>query len=444
MLKNILRLRWRRARPSSGVTNQGNTTNRPLLWEDDPPAEIRPRRAREDSPAAGAFRPAAASRRGGPGMPLEFEDPDGDGNLRPIKDRFAKPKTPWWRPASKVGRIFLATGAVVVLGGLFTAGLMIKRSLERDARFRIAGSENIQASGLTEVSRAQMLPVFGEDIGRNIFFVPLSERRRELEQIPWIEHAIVMRLLPNQIRVSVVERTPVAFTRHGAQIGLVDANGVLLNMTPATMAKRHYSFPVLTGLDPGDSAAGRKERMEVYQRLMSELDAGGKHDSEQISEIDLTDPEDARVLIPEQGGDILAHFGEDHFLERYERYQAHIAEWRQQYPHLASVDLRYDNQVVLQMASGKEAADPAPGSAGPASAATTASDAAAADAKAKPAAKAAGGATRKSKPSHVKKHAAPARRTGAQSGKKPIPRGMDAARTAGRKTGATAGVSQGG
>ena len=52
--------------------------------------------------------------------------------------------------------------------------------------------------------------------------------------------------------------------------------------------------------------------------------------------------------MPEQGADILAHFGEDHFLERYQRYKAHIAEWRQQYPKLAAVDLRYDQQVVLR------------------------------------------------------------------------------------------------
>jgi len=32
----------------------------------------------------------------------------------------------------------------------------------------------------------EMLPVFGEDIGRNIFFVPLNERRKQLEAIPWV------------------------------------------------------------------------------------------------------------------------------------------------------------------------------------------------------------------------------------------------------------------
>jgi cell division protein FtsQ len=137
---------------------------------------------------------------------------------------------------------------------------------------------------------------------------------------------------------------------------------VLLTMPAAAMAAHHYSFPVITGIDGGDPAASRRARMAVYQRMMGDLDSTGQHFSQQISEIDLTDPEDARVLMPEQGADILAHFGEDHFLERYQRYKAHIAEWRQQYPNLAAVDLRYDQQVVLQMASGKETStDSAPG-----------------------------------------------------------------------------------
>jgi cell division protein FtsQ len=353
-------------------------------------------------------------------LPLEFDDPDDDGVLRPTADRFGKSKRPWWRPASTVGRVFLSAGALLVLGAFTTACLLVRHSLERDARFCIAGTEDIQATGLTEVSRSEMMPVFGEDIGRNIFFVPIDQRRRALEQIPWIERATVMRVLPDQIRVAVVERQPVAFTRHREQIGLVDANGVLLAMAPATMAKHHYSFPVLTGIDAGDSADSRKARMDVYLRMMAELDADGKHNSEQISEIDLTDPEDARVLMPEQGADVLAHFGEDRFLERYQRYQAHIAGWRQQYPHLAAVDLRYDNQVVLEMASGKETAETSSGDA-----ATPSPDAkpmsGAKPSGAKPlAAKTSGAKTsdasaaKKTKPAQDKKHAAPAKRAAAQ------------------------------
>lgn len=284
-------------------------------------------------------------------MPDPDEDDDDFGNSR--RQRFDEPvRGPWWRPATKWGRIFLACGVLTVAGIVITAGFVFKTYLERDSRFRITGTGNIQTTGLSEVTRADLLPVFGEDVGRNVFFVPLNDRRKQLEKIPWIQKATVMRVLPDQLRISVVERTPVAFVRHGQQIGLVDGNGVLLSMAASSMTKHHYSFPVVTGIDAGDPLTSRKARMAVYGRLISGLDSTGQHLSEQISEIDLTDPEDARILMPEQGTDILAHFGDDQFLARYQRYKAHIAEWRQQYPHLASVDLRYEQQVVLEMAPG--------------------------------------------------------------------------------------------
>lgn len=281
-------------------------------------------------------------------MPLEMDDPDDDAP-RPRR-RFDGPKGRWWRPATKLGRILLGTGILAIAGSLVAGYVALSKFLKRDSRFRITGLANIESAGLIEVPRAEILPVFGADVGKNIFFVHLGDRRKQLEQIPWVEHATVMRLLPDQIRVSIVERKPVAFVRIGQQIELVDANGVLLSMAPATIARHHYSFPVVTGIDPSDSQASRRARMAVYQRLIGDLDSNGQHLSNQISEIDLTDPEDARVLMPEEGADILAHFGDEQFLTRYQRYKAHIAEWRAQYPNLAAVDLRYGQQVVLQMA----------------------------------------------------------------------------------------------
>jgi cell division protein FtsQ len=290
-------------------------------------------------------------------MPVAMDDEDDDGaSVRTKPRKFGdEPSRPWWRPGTKIGRGLLGISAIAVISACGASAYALKSFLERDPRFRIAGTSNIQATGLAEVSRSDMLPVFGEDVGRNVFFVPLRERRKQLEQIPWIERATVMRLLPDQIRVSVVERKPVAFVRQGSQIGLVDGNGVLLTMPAAMMSHHHYSFPVVTGINGRDPAPSRKNRMAMYLRMVGELDANGQHLSDQLSEIDLTDPEDARVLMPEQGTDILAHFGEDHFLERYQRYKAHIAEWRQQYPKLAEVDLRYEQQVVLQMAGGANA-----------------------------------------------------------------------------------------
>src|ERR1035438_6825607 len=345
MLRGYIEI-WRFSRPCSGPMRSSDNPTRPIVWEDEAPMEPRFRRVQQGVPRSGRMLP---------GMPLEMTDPDGTDSTSEGGARLAGPRSSWWRPASMLGRVSLGLAAAMVLGGLVTGGYFLKATIDRDARFRSAGAGNIEAVGLNEVTRAEMLPVFGEDIGRNIFFVDLAERRRQLEEIPWVERATVMRLLPDQIHVTVVERHPVAFARQGQQFGLVDANGILLAMTPSAMARNHYSFPTLSGIDPRDPQTSRKARMELYLRMLADLDSGGQKLSEQISEIDLTDPEDARVTM--QDDDTLLHFGEDHFLDRYQRYKAHIAEWRQQYPKLAAVDLRYDQQVVLEMAKGTSAVE---------------------------------------------------------------------------------------
>jgi cell division protein FtsQ len=207
--------------------------------------------------------------------------------------------------------------------------------------------------GNSEVSRPELLAIFGEDIGRNIFFVPLEDRRKQMEALPWIAHATVMRLMPDQLRIAVTERTPVAFVHNGSRAGLVDGEGVLLDMPPKA-AEKHYSFPVITGINESEPLSTRAARMKIYERFVHDLDATGEHVSSKLSEVDLSDPEDVRAVIADGDRSLLIHFGDENFLERYHGYQAHLAEWRQQYPRLAAVDARYDTQFVLEMTPGRD------------------------------------------------------------------------------------------
>ena len=157
-------------------------------------------------------------------------------------------------PTSVAGKIFAGAVALAPLVIAASAIYATRSYLLHDERFLIPASSQIQTVGNTHLTRAQLLSVFGEDIERNIFKVPLQTRREDLERLPWVEHATVMRLLPNRIRVSVTERTPVAFVRQGTHIGLVDAAGVLLDMPENSAGDPHYSFPVLTGVVAGRSA----------------------------------------------------------------------------------------------------------------------------------------------------------------------------------------------
>ncbi len=255
-------------------------------------------------------------------------------------------------PRSGRGWIVSAVFLLLSLAACAGAGLMLRDLVLRNEKFVIPSASFIEFEGNRHATRAQLLSVFGGDLERNIFQVPLEERRAALKQTPWVAHATVMRLLPNRLRVSIVERTPVAFVREGNHVELVDVNGVLLNMPVGSAAKEHYSFPVVTGIVAGDPLSTRSARMKIFSRFTSELDAGGEKISEKLSEVDLSDPEDVKALIPDHSSDVLVHFGEDDFLGRYRRYEQHLAEWRTVYPRLSAVDMRYERQVVLEMQPG--------------------------------------------------------------------------------------------
>jgi cell division protein FtsQ len=225
------------------------------------------------------------------------------------------------------------------------AGAAVYRYGEHSWRFRIESSDNIEISGTHNVTHAQVMEVLGGDIGRNIFFIPLSERKAQLEKIPWVESASVMRFVPNRLSVEIHERTPVAFARVGSRIMLIDGGGTLMELPGP--GKQKYSFPVIVGMNPGEPLSTREARMKIYNDLVRQLDADGSRYSQALSEVDISDPDDVKVETNDSGGAVLVHLGSADYLSRYRIYVTHIQAWRQQFEKLESVDLRYDKQIIV-------------------------------------------------------------------------------------------------
>lgn len=309
-----------------------------------------------DDAAEGFYRPQAGPsaevrkpRR--PQRDANAEADDGEPFLRTRRRvRVQRGLLPAWT-RTRWGRSVVAAGVLAAAGTAVMAVLAANHFLHHDARFRIESAQSITTQGNRELTRGRVLAVFAPDIGRNLFDVPLAERRAEMEKLPWVEEATVMRVLPNRLRVSVRERRPVAFAEVDGRIELVDAAGVLLAMSPQEMAARHYSFPVVKGLNPREPQELRAARMRQYEGFLSALDAGGQNVSAKLSEIDLTDPEDVKATVSASGKDLLLHFGHRDYAARWQNYVAHVAEWEARYPNLAGVDLRYRNEVVLKMAA---------------------------------------------------------------------------------------------
>jgi len=242
------------------------------------------------------------------------------------------------------GLTWLVIGAAAV----FLCGMIVAAVYhygEHSWRFRVDSSDDIEIAGLRNVTRQQVMEVMGGDIGRNIFFIPLAERQKQLEQIAWVESASVMRFVPNRLRIELHERTPVAFARVGSKISLIDAGGTLMDLPSAS--KKKYSFPVILGMNSSEPHSSREARMKVYSELAKQLDSGGAHYTQDVSEVDLSDLDDVKVMANDPGGQILVHLGSSDFLDRYKIFVSHVREWRQQFAKLDSVDLRYDNQIVV-------------------------------------------------------------------------------------------------
>jgi cell division protein FtsQ len=246
-------------------------------------------------------------------------------------------------PKKTASRLLWASlaAAILCVGAIAAAGLY--EYSERSWRFRVESSDNIDVTGMQNVTKAQIMEVMGADIGRNIFFVPLSQQKAQLEQIPWIESASVMRFVPNRLKVEIHERTPVAFARVGPRILLIDTGGMLMELPP----KRKYSFPVILGMNPGEPLSTRAPRMKAYNELVQELDSSGARFSQDLSEVDLSDLDNLKVRTNDPAGDVLIELGSADYLKRYQTYVSHVQQWRQQFQKLESVNLRYDNQVIV-------------------------------------------------------------------------------------------------
>jgi cell division protein FtsQ len=276
-------------------------------------------------------------------LDVEQESPFLRGQKRVSVRRGSLPK----KAAARLSWVLLAAGVVFVCGtgiaGIYHYG-------EHSWRFRVESSDDIEIAGmnnakLQNVSRSQVIEVMGGDIGRNIFFIPLEQRQKQLEQIPWVESASVMRFVPNRIRIEIQERTPVAFARVGSKISLIAADGTLMDL-PAG-GKHKFSFPVILGMNSGEPHSSREARMKVYNELVGQLDSGGAHYSQDLSEVDLSDTDDVKVMASDPGGEVMVHLGSLDFLDRYKIFVSHVREWRQQFDRLDSVDLRYDNQIIV-------------------------------------------------------------------------------------------------
>ncbi len=213
--------------------------------------------------------------------------------------------------------------------------------------------DQIEVTGNRIVSREAVLQQFVHDRNRSVVQVPLDARRSQLEQIPWVESASVQRILPNRLRVELTERTPVAFARNGNDLALIDGHGVILDRPRG----EELHFPIVTGVSEDVPRDQRDKRMQTYEEFMKDVELVRGGSSDRVSEIDLSNPKDLRVVMTGLAGGndrqaVTIHFGSNEFAGKYKMLIDNFSQWQANAGFVQSIDLQYSRQVVVNPDGG--------------------------------------------------------------------------------------------
>jgi cell division protein FtsQ len=213
--------------------------------------------------------------------------------------------------------------------------------------------DQIEVNGNRIVSREAVLQQFVHDRNRSVLRVPLDARRGQLEQIPWVESASVQRILPNRLRIELTERTPVAFARIGNELALIDARGVILDRPRG----EELHFPIVSGVSEDLPRDQREKRMQTCEEFMKDVDLVRGGSSDRVSEIDLSNPKDLRVVMTglANAGDsqaVTIHFGSSEFTGKYKMLVDNFSQWQANAGRVQSIDLQYSRQVVVNSDTG--------------------------------------------------------------------------------------------
>ena len=240
--------------------------------------------------------------------------------------------------------------------GVATA-LVAGRFLLYSPQVLLLKPDQIELMGNHVVSREAVLQPFARDRNRSVLLIPLDVRRSQLQQLPWVESARVLRILPNRIRVELTERTPIALLRNGRDLALIDAHGVVLDRPEA----EDLHFPIVTGLTDSLPLEEREKRMQSYQEFLRDADLVRPGSSDRVSEVDLSNPKDVRVVMTglasaADSQAVTIHFGNSDFTGKYRMLVENFAQWQANAGRVQSIDLQYSRQVVVNSDSSMNSA----------------------------------------------------------------------------------------
>lgn len=223
---------------------------------------------------------------------------------RPAR-RSSEAQTLSTRVRALLGYVPILLKVIIAIG----LGLLVFAGYRAAAAASFFQIRNIEVQGDSRASLQDVQGLVRREVTKTgVWQADLTDLSAKLERLPWIRSALVSRVLPDGIRVRLVEREPRAVVRTAAgRFIWVDEDAVMLDeMLPADQLPPFF----LRGWNEDEGEASRKEnseRVRKFMELRRDWDAAGL--SERVSEVNLIDLRDVRAQLADDDSQIEVRLG---------------------------------------------------------------------------------------------------------------------------------------
>jgi cell division protein FtsQ len=174
--------------------------------------------------------------------------------------------------------------AVLFLAGAIVMGLGDGGHLAKDgnAYRKIGGylagfigyaARDIRISGLVHQDAEAVLTTIGVQPGGSLIGFDAAQARRLLENVDWVDSARVVRLFPNQLEITVMERKPFAIWQRDSRYYVIDRSGSAIS----SLAPGRFSHLLLvTGEGAQLAAAALDDQLFNFPDLKARVKAAAR------------------------------------------------------------------------------------------------------------------------------------------------------------------------
>ena len=245
--------------------------------------------------------------------------------------------------APLVAKCLLAAGAGVLL-------FMGYRAAASASLFQL---RNVDTSGLARVSPDEIKRIVRAAARDGVWHADLNAISAELERQTWVRKAVVTRVLPDGLRVRIVERQPRAVVRTSSgRLVWVDEDAVMLG---AVAPEDHLPAFFIRGWDEENTASARAENRERLQKYFEmEREWRAENLSERVSEVNLLDLRDVRAQLAGEDARIEVRLGKGGFGKRLKQALEKLDEHRRAGRESAIIylDATQDNRIIIGLNTG--------------------------------------------------------------------------------------------